>query len=320
MINNNGELHVVIGTGPLGMAVMEELLAKGFSVRMVNRRGEAAVPHGVQVVRGDATVQESMRQACRGAQVIYHCAKAPYTKWPEQFPPITQGIIEAAAAAQAKLIYADNLYMYGDAAVSAPLTEELPNRATSRKGITRAQMANSVLEAHRRGMVQAAIGRAPDFYGPGVLDSALGTRVFAAALAGRPAEVLGNLDAPHAYIYIRDFARGLVTLGREEAALGHIWHIPSAETLTTRQIIAQIYAHLGREPKFRVAPKLFVSLMALFNADMREIREMLYLFEQPFLVDHSKFESYFDMSVTSHEQAIRETMDWYRGWGERAQA
>ncbi len=310
MMSNHQELHVVVGTGPLGMAVMQELREQNKAVRMVNRSGRGNLPPGVELVQGDATEEASIEAACSGATVVYHCAKAPYTHWPEQFPPITEGILDAAAKAGARLVYADNLYMYGP--TNGPLTEDSPIRATGRKGVTRARMADRVMEAHRSGKLQATIGRASDFYGPGVLDSALGERVFMAALEGRPAEVLGQIDTPHTYIYIRDFARGLVTLGQQEEALGEIWHIPSAETITSRQIITMIYELLGKQPRFRVAPKPFVSLMAMFNADMREIKEMLYLYERPFVVNHSKYEQTFGAVVTPHEQAVRETMDWFK--------
>lgn len=310
-MSDRNSLHVVVGAGPLGCAVAEDLLSMGRKVRIVSRSGRAATPlRGAEIVCGDATVPESIASACRGAAVIYHCAKAPYTAWPEKFPPITQGIIAAAAAVGAKLVYADNLYMYGP--VSGPLTEDLPEQAVTRKGRTRAEMAEAVLTAHRQGQVQAAIGRAPDFYGPGVLDSALGRRVFEAALRGKPAEVLGDIDAPHTYIYIRDYARGLIALAEHEEACGQVWHIPSAETLTTRQIISLIYKQLGKEPRFRIAPKPLVSFLALLNAEMREIKEMLYQFEQPFVVDHSKFASRFGATVTPHEQAIEKTLEWYR--------
>ena len=103
-----------------------------------------------------------------------------------------------------------------------------------------------------------------------MLDSSLGERIFQAALDGRPAEVLGNIDIPHTYLYIRDFAKGLVTLGERQEALGQAWHIPGAATITTRQIVNMVYETVGKRPKFRIAPKFFVSLMGLFNANMRE--------------------------------------------------
>lgn len=304
------ELHVVFGTGPLGMAVMQELLSRGKTVRVVNRSGQANVPKEVEFVKGDATDHVSVRNACKGATVIYNCTKAPYTEWPEKFPPIMDGIIEGAAHANAKIVYGDNLYMYGP--TSKQLTEDLPNSSTGRKGRTRAKMATTLLEAHKSGKVQATIGRGPDFFGPGVLDSALGERVFGAALANKPAEVLGNIDVPHTYIFIRDFAKGLVTLGQHEEALGQVWHIPSSETLTTRQIIQMIYQELGKEAKFRIAPKPFVSFLALFNSTMKELKEMLYQFEQPFVVDHEKYLRVFNSDTTPHQEAIRETMDWFK--------
>ncbi|MGG6314348.1 SDR family oxidoreductase [Paenibacillus macerans] len=315
---NKEELHAVVGTGPLGTAVMEELLSRGKKVRMVNRGGHASVPEGVRVVKGDATVRASIMEACDGASVVYHCAKAPYTQWPEKFPPITAGILEAAEAAGAKLVYGDNLYMYGP--THRLLTEDLPAKAADRKGIIRAQMAGMLLEAHRKGRVRTTIGRASDFYGPGVLESALGARVFRAALAGKPAQVLGDIDAPHTYIYIRDFAKGLVTLGEHDEALGQVWHIPGAETLTTREIVDMVYRSLGKAPKYRVAPKPVLGLLSLVNADMREIKEMLYMFEMPFIVDHGKYEAAFGAKTTPHEEAIRETVEWFRKRGQQLAA
>src|SRR5690606_14489470 len=92
MMSNHKELHVVVGTGPLGMAVMQELREQNKAVRMVNRSGRGNLPPGVELVQGDATEEASIEAACSGATVVYHCAKAPYTHWPEQFPPITEGI------------------------------------------------------------------------------------------------------------------------------------------------------------------------------------------------------------------------------------
>ena len=192
MKTNNHELHVIVGTGPLGMAVMRELRSRGKRVRVVNRRGQADVPAGVEAAQADITDLAAAREACQGATVIYNCTNAPYTEWPEKFPPIMDGIIEVAAATGAKLVSADNLYMYG--LVSEPLTEDLPYAATGRKGRTRAQMATTLVEAHKNGKVRATIGRASDFFGPGGIDSAVGELVFRPVLGGKAVNVLGNLD------------------------------------------------------------------------------------------------------------------------------
>lgn len=52
-MNNTNELHVVFGSGALGLAVMRELVQQGKRVRLVNRSGKAAAIEGVEVVKGD---------------------------------------------------------------------------------------------------------------------------------------------------------------------------------------------------------------------------------------------------------------------------
>ena len=98
---DNNELHVVFGTGPVGMAVADELLRRGRRVRMVNRSGRASVPAGVEVVRGDAADPIFTREVSAGAAVVYNVLNPPYHKWPELFPPLQVGVLEGAAAAGA---------------------------------------------------------------------------------------------------------------------------------------------------------------------------------------------------------------------------
>ncbi len=306
-------LHVILGAGALGRAVARILLAQGKSVRIVSRSGHAplgAATHGAETFRGDIMDPVRLREAVAGASVVFHCAMPPYTAWAERFIPMTDAILDAAAEAGAKLIFGDNLYMYGP--TSRPMTEDLPDLATGPKGRTRARMAQSLLEAHQQGRIRVAIGRSADFFGPGVGGSYVGQQLFEAALAGKSFGGLKDLDAPHTFTFIDDFARGLVTLSEHEEALGKVWHIPSAPTITTRQFVTMVYDQAGTRPRFQVATRPLVALLALFNPMMREIKEMLYQFEQPFIVDHSRFEAQFGASPTPHAEAIRRTLDGYR--------
>lgn len=304
------ELHVIFGTGPLGIAVMKELRAKGKHIRMVNRSGKGNFPAKVEVVKGDATNPNSTREICKGATVVYNCAQPSYTEWPIKFPPLQAGIIEGAAAAEAKFVSAENTYMYGE--VPGPQTEDLPYAAKTRKGRARAQMAQTLMEVHKSGKVRATIGRASDFYGPGVLGSIVGDMVFYQALEGRKVTFVGNLDVPHTYTFINDFGKGLVVLGEREEALGEIWHIPSAETLTTHQFLTLVFEEAGQTPNIGVAPSIVLKAMGLFNPMVREVAEMLYEFEQPFIIDHNKYERAFGSDTTPHREGIRQTLEWFR--------
>ena len=309
MASDSG-IDVVIGTGPLGRAVVNELLARHTKVVVVNKSGKADVPAVVEVRGGDVGEPGFAREACRQAQAIYLCAKPPYHQMAEKFQPIMEGTIEAAAASKASIIYADSLYPYGR--VLGPLTEDMPYAATGPKGRARALLATKLMTAHKEGRVRATIARASDFYGPGVRQSAVGERVFGFALAGKAASVTGNPDVLHTYTFIDDFAKALVNLGRRDEAFGRTWHVPSAETLTTREFIALIYKELGKPPRIQVAPRWVISFLGVFDPVIRELPEILYQSEQPFVMDHSKYERAFGAEPTPHLEAIRRTLDWYR--------
>ena len=311
-MTDNGELHVVYGTGAVGMAVMDELVQRDpRRVRMINRSGRARVPHGVEVVGGDATDEAFTRGASEGASVVYFALNPPYDKWPELFPRLQAGVLEGAASAGAKLIAMENLYMYGPTD-GRPITEDLPYAATTRKGTVRASMSKELMEAHTSGRVRVAIGRASDFFGPRVLTSAAGEQVFGRAVDGKSAQVAGDPDQPHTYTYAPDIGKGLVILGEREEALGQAWHLPSPETGTTREFVEMIFEEVGKPARVQAAPKILLRALGLFNPGMRETIEMLYEFEEPFVLDDSRFKQEFGDHATLLREAIQRTVRWYR--------
>jgi nucleoside-diphosphate-sugar epimerase len=308
---NKDGLHVVFGTGPLGLAVMRELRRRGLRVRMVNRSGRVDFPKDdqTQVGGADAADPARAREACEGAAAVYHCMGLPYPRWHE-FPAIARGIVAGASAAGVPLAYGDNLYAWGH--VHGTIREGLPENATTKCRI-RAQVAGILREAHAAGRVRAAIGRGSDFFGPGVTDaSMLGSRVIARLLQGKPAQAVGDPDRLHSYTYIEDFGRALVTLATDPRALGETWIVPTAPARTTREIVALLAARIGAKPALSAAPRWMLSLLGAFDGQVRELKEMLYEFEDDFAVDSSRFETAFGVPATPLEQALAATVDWYR--------
>jgi nucleoside-diphosphate-sugar epimerase len=302
--------NVVFGAGPLGLAVARRLTSLGKSVQLVNRSGKADAPAGVQVVAADATDPAATRRVCAGAAVVFHCAVGPYGQWVRTLPPLMNGIIEGAAAAGARLVYGDNLYMYG--AVDGPIREDHPYRPIGPNTRVRAEVASTLMAAHGSGKVRATIGRASDFFGAYARQSKVGDGVFGRALAGKPAQVLGNPDALHTVTFVDDFATGLVTLGQRDEALGQAWHVPSAETVTTRRFIEMVYQQIQQPVRLALVPKPMLSLLAVFIPAMRAVKETLYQSERDWVVDHSKFARAFGSQPTPHDQAIAQTVSWYR--------
>lgn len=303
--------HVVFGTGPVGLGLVRELAAAGEKVTAVNRSGRANVPAGVEVVAGNAADPDFARETIAGTSVVYQCLNPPYTRWPELFPPLQAAILEGAATAGAKLVSFENLYMYGPTG-GAPITEDLPYRAAGPKGKVRGQMALDLLDAHKAGRVRVAIGRAADYFGPGGRITHMGERVFYPVLAGKNAQVFGDPSQPHTFSYIPDIAAGLATLGRRDDAEGKAWHLPNAETLTTEHFVQKVYQAAGTTGKASAMPPFLVNVLALFNSNVREVKEMLFEFEEPFVVKSDAFESAFGQHATPLDTSIPATVEWFR--------
>jgi nucleoside-diphosphate-sugar epimerase len=297
----------------VGQAVARELVQRGKTVKMVNRSGRKpdGAPDGVTMAAGDVFDVETAKKLAHGATHVYQCTNPPYTQWPQQFPTLQANTLEAAANAGAKYIVTDNLYMYGNTN-GQPLREDSPYLANTRKGKVRVAMAESAMAAHRSGKVRVAVARASDYYGPRATNSAAGDRMFGFAVKGKAASVAGNLDLPHTYTYVDDFAKALVILGERDEALGQVWHAPNAETLTTRQFVTLIYEELGLPPKMSGMGKMMMSIGGLFIPAAREVVEMMYEFEKPFVVDSSKFTQAFGVQGTPVREAIKTTVAWYK--------
>ena len=315
------DLQVVLGAGGgIGGAVVRELVGQGRRVRAVTRSGRAATSDGAQPPASyedwaaDVTEREQLRRALAGAAVVYHCAQPPYRRWAQEFPAMTRGIMEESAAAGAKLVFADNLYVYGPAA--GRLTEDTPPAAQSKKGRVRAAMAAELMAAHRDGRVRVVIARSSDYYGPGGPDSAVGARFFRAVLAGKKTQWFADLDQPHTLGYLGDMARAFVILAEHAAADGQVWHVPAAPALSGREFVELAARVAGAPARPAVLSLRSVRLLGVVVPILREFPEIMDQWDRPFVSDAGKFMAAFGpFTVTAHEDALRETLDWYRAHG-----
>jgi nucleoside-diphosphate-sugar epimerase len=306
--------HVIFGTGAIGLATFDALRARGEQVRMVNRSGSAPVPDDVEVVGGDAADPAFTTAVTQGAQVVYQTLNPPYHLWEEQFPTLQAGVLAAAQKHKARLVSVENVYMYGRPN-GRPLTEDTAHDAHTRKGRLRSAMSRDLIAAHQARRVEVAIGRASDYFGPrGGPQSNLGDRVFPAALAGKTATVLGDPDQPHTYTYIPDIGEGLAVLGEHPDAPGEVWHLPNdPHTQTTRQLVETIYQLAGQpKTKLRSTPALLLRALAVTNPTVRELLELQYEFQEPFIVDSTKIAAKLDVHATPLDQALADTLATYR--------
>ena len=306
------QTHVIFGTGPVGLALVDELAGRGHQVRVVNRSGTATVPARVEQMAGDAADPDFALGAASGAGVVYQVLNPPYHRWPEEFPPLQRSVMAAAQAADARFVSFENLYMYGDTG-GHPISESTPMKPRTRKGTVRLEMARELAELSDKGDLELATARASSYFGPrATWQSPLGERVIGRALDDKSAQVIGDPETKHSYTYLKDLSRVLATLGTDDRALGEVWHVPNAPAQTTTEIIGMIGDELGQNIKISAAPELVLRMMGLFNPTVRELSEMLYEFKNDFVTDGEKFTEVFGMQATPLDQAVAETVAWWR--------
>lgn len=304
-------LHVVIGFGPAGAATARLLSGQGHSVRVFTRSGRTPEP-GIEHVALDVTDSAQLAQAVEGATAIYGCAAPPYPRWADAWPPLAASLCTAAEASGAVLVLLGNLYGYGP--VDGPLTEDLPLAATGRKGRVRATVWEQARDLHEQGRIKAVEVRASDFFGPGVTDGGhLAARVMPPLLRGKAVSVLGNPDAPHSWTYLPDVARALVEIAGQERAWGRPWHVPTAPPRSARDMVGLLADRAGTGPvAVHGVPSAVLAAAGLFSPLMRELKEVRYQFDRPFVVDSRAYEAEFTVRATPVDEQVAQTVDWWR--------
>ena len=307
------QLHVVFGAGQVGPLLAARLAAAGHQVRLVRRSPRSAGLDGVQMVRAEAMDAGQAAEAARGATAVYHCMNpASYSAqaWAAELPRLQQSLIQAAARAGARLVVLDNLYALGRTH-GRPMTEASPLAPCSRKGEIRARLQASRDEAVQRGDVRAVTGRASDFYGPGGTGTHFADRFWRPALAGKSIGGVVNPETLHTYHYIPDVAAGLAALGQDPGAEG-IFHLPCQPAESTLALVARLANALGQPITLSRIPRLALKLLSLGMPILKEVNEMAYQWEEPFVVDDARFRARYGDLAASGDEAARATVAWAR--------
>jgi nucleoside-diphosphate-sugar epimerase len=304
------ELHVVFGAGQVGPVLARLLVAAGKKVRVVRRSAARFDVGEVETVRADAGDTVAVTDAVRGATAVYNCMNPTYSAavWAAELPRNQRNLVAACARAGARLVVLNNVYALGRPGGKA-LDDATPLAPCSRKGEIRARVHRDLEDAVRRGDVRAVTGRASDFYGPGGVGTHFADRFWKPVLAGKRAAMLPNLDQPHTYHYIPDVAAGLAALGKDPDAEG-TFMLPCRPAVTTRQLVSRLAAALGRPIVISRLSPLLVGVLALGVPILREVREMAYQWEEPFVIDDSRFRARYGDLSTLEETAARATVDW----------
>lgn len=298
--------HVVVGAGPVGTHVARLLADRGSEVVVATRRG-SAVP-GATSVSLDASDADALSTLSEGAVALYNCANpTDYTTWEDVWPPLARSLRLAAERTGAVLAVTGNLYPYGPVP-DGLMVEGMPDAATDHKGVLRAQMWAELKRAHDAGTLRAVEVRASDYVGTGVGDNGHVTRVMPSGLKGKTAMVVDSKNTLHSFTDVLDEARALIAVVDRPETWGRIWHAPTNAPRTLEQAITESLQAVGAKPVRVVSiPALITRAMGLTMPKMREMNELSYQRNAPYILDSSFSERELGLSPTPWDEVCRRT-------------
>ncbi|HEX4851242.1 MAG TPA: NAD-dependent epimerase/dehydratase family protein [Puia sp.] len=303
-------MHTILGAGGIIANSLAKILGdKNEKFRLVSRNPKP-LP-GSEILAADLTDPGQTLKAVQQSSIVYLCVGLPYNYsiWRSSWPKIITNVIDACKTTSARLIFFDNVYMYGK--VDGWMTEETPYNPSSRKGDLRARIATQIMSEVRKGNITASIARAADFYGPSADKTSIpNLMVFDKLAKKQKPQWLVNAKTRHSYTYTPDAAKALYILGQSEGSWNQVWHLPTAPNpLTGEEFIAKAAAHFDAKPGYFVIRPWMMALGGLFDRTIAELYEMTYQLKFDYLFDSSKFENAFNFVPTSYDAGIAEVAE-----------
>jgi len=306
--------HTVLGAGgSVGNALAYELINTNQKVRLVSRSGFSI--KGAETFKADLTSYNETLKSIEGSSVAYLTVGLPYNSkiWEKHWPVIMQNAINACKKHNVKLIFFDNVYMYGK--VNGVMTENTPYNPCSKKGEIRTKIAHMLETEMKKDNIQAIIARAADLYGPfGIKTSLPYILIFDKFLKGKKAQWIGTENKKHSFTYIPDAAKGMILLANDNNCINKTWHLPTSNnpTPTVKEFIKIVARNLNIKPGYFILKKWMIKLTGLVNKQISEIYEMMYQYENDYIFDSTRFDNHFNYKPKSYEKGIPETLRYIK--------
>ena len=305
-------MNTILGAGGVIVNGLADLLVKdGAPVRWVSRNPPSHA--GVEAYPADITDPAQAQKAIKHSSVVFLCVglKYDFRVWRVQWPKIMNNAIEACKENGAKLIFVDNVYMYGK--VEGKMTEDTVYRPSSRKGDLRTRIATSLMSEVRNDRLKAIIARSADFYGPSADKTGIVNRlVFENLARQKSAQWLVNADTKHSFTYTPDAVKAIYLLAKSPDSWNQVWHLPtSADPLTGKELIKLAAEAFDAPYRYSLLRPWMIRMAGIFNRTIAELAEMNYQYQYDYVFDSSKFEKAFSFIPTSYREGIAATAAAY---------
>ncbi len=305
-------MQTILGSGgSIGTELAKALKQYTDAIKLVSRN-PAKVNDTDILHSADLSDAMQVDEAVDGSEICYVTLGFDYNikVWKEKWLPFMTSVVEACIKHRSKLVFFDNVYAIGGNHVNH-ITEDSPISPSSKKGEVRAAVDKLILDQVEEGSLQAIIARAPDFFGPEKKQNSLLLNLVYDNLAkGKAAQWFCNADVVHTMGYTPDLAKGTAILGNSGDAYNQVWNLPvDMNALTGREWVELFAGEMKARNKIKVLPLWALRLLGLFVPILREMPEMMYQFDRPYVFDCTKFNSKFNYNPTSNLEAVRQTID-----------
>jgi len=302
-------MQVILGAnGQIGEELAKELNRNYTKdIRIVGRK-PSKINETDSLFVADLTDPKQAIVATKGCEIAYFTLGLPISSelWEKQFPLITKNVVEACKINGTKLVFFDNTYMYPQD--DRELTESSTFDPVGRKGKVRMEMAKMLLNEIKKGELEIAICRAPEFYGPGKTQSITNTLIFDKIKSDKKLKVPLRDDKLRSLIWTPDASRATALIGNTPDAYGQTWHLPIDENrLTYNQFINLASEVYGQKLSYSLIPKFFFRVASLFDPKAKELIELLPRYQHDNLFEVGKFKQMFpEFKVTSYREGINQ--------------
>ncbi len=303
-------LYIVTGAGPVGWTIAEQLAERGDSVRILTRSGSGPDHPLIDKLPVDASDAVALGSATAGAAAVFHCIHgSAYTTaaWKRELPTAEAVVLEAAGRQGAVAVFPESLYSY--TRPDQVMTENSERAAgTGKRGVRAALLA-----ARAASTTDTVSVVASDFYVPRVRTAHAGERMVPSVLGGKPIQLIGSPDAPHSFTYIPDLAAAMIAAADLPRLPDRLLHAPTLPALTQRALVEAFAATAGvAAPRLTGTPGWLLRPLGVLMPSMRELAELSYQFDRPFVMDSSASEQVLGLAPTPLDSAVAETVRWWK--------
>jgi nucleoside-diphosphate-sugar epimerase len=309
--------YLVLGaTGGMGYAFTRELLRQGIETDILarNRVKAEKLFHNNPLLNihvGEVHDAGTLQDVAAGMDVIFHGINFPYQQWHQLMKPVTSLVIKAARQNGSTILFPGNIYAYGN--IEEPIREEIIPQPGTKKGKLRLEVENILEKATEDGQCSVINLRLPDFFGPNVTNGLI-KPLFGNAALGKSMTWMVCADVPHQFVYTPDAAQLFYRLSRETNLPPYYMLNYGGEVVPSVTALSTVISREAGSPnRLRLYSKTALKILGWFVPVVRELNENIYQFESCIELDDSRIRSkYPEFEGTRLEEAIKETINWYR--------